>query len=210
MIAITKTYKFFLSLYHRFILYDMSNTNPNTTEGTTTAPTTTVEKKEGNVTQNLANVQRQLMDIDKTEGAKAIAIYEEIGALRSSAYHNKDVKGPSGKTIDELQKEFDTISTAIGEKKASLEKQMQTLLHPPEYTQEERQKILKERADMANAAAQEKPKDLTAFANPELDKIRSQLQNTTLKGGEKASIDDGTGGEGTGKPSGPNKVDPKA
>ena len=158
-----------------------------------------------NVTANLKNIQIQLMDIDKTDGKKAQELMEEIGALRASSYHDKNVKGPSGKTVDELVKAFDALSESIGKKKAALEAQLNAILHPPEYTPEERETILKERTERANAAAQEKPKDLTAFSNPELDRIRAELQKNPLKT-DNAAIDDGTGGEG-GKPSGPNQAD---
>jgi hypothetical protein len=181
----------------------MSNTEENQQNNTNVQVTNTTD--EGNTTKRVQEIQKALLKIDQTKGQQAQDLYNLYGSLVSAP--NADTNPTiEGKTAAQIMEEFEKVSAEVGNDKAKLEAELNELLHPVSQTQAERQEILQKRLKMANAAAQEKPKDLTKFSNPELDAIRKQLQNTTLKGGEKAAIDDGTGGEGR-KASGPNLVD---
>lgn len=157
-------------------------------------PTTATTEENVNITNQIQSIQKQLHEIDATEGAKVQQMLNFAAAAHASP-GGDDVK-VEGKTEAEWMEEFQKASKAVGEKKAELENQLTTLMQQAGRTEspQERRKKWEETVERANKAAQEPVKDLSKFSNEELDKIRSQLQNAPLKGQEKTAVDDGTGG----------------
>lgn len=148
-----------------------------------------------NTTKKIQEIQKQLREIDQTDGLKVQQMLNYAAAAHASP-GGDDVK-VEGKTEAEWMAEFDKESKAIGEKKAALEEQLNQVMQNAGRIEspEERKAKWLETVERANKAAQEPVKDLTAFAHPELDQIRSQLQNAPPKGQETSAVDDGTGGE---------------
>lgn len=148
-----------------------------------------------NTTKKIQEIQKQLREIDQTEGIKVQQMLNYAAAAHASP-GGDDVK-VEGKTEAEWLEEFEKASKAVGEKKAELEKQLNAAMQNAGRIEspEERKAKWLETVERANKAAQEPLKDLTAFAHPELDPIRSQLQNAPPKGQETSAVDDGTGGE---------------
>jgi hypothetical protein len=172
----------------------MSNNN-NTT-------TATQENKE-NITKRMSSIQQQLMALDSSpEAAKVTSYLNLYGALHSSPDENAKI---DGKTAEDYLELFNKESEALGKKRVALETELQELMRANRgMGKEDLEASKKHMIQQSNVAAQEPVKDLTAFAHPELDKIRSELQKNPLPGGDTAAIDDGTGGQ-TPEPAKANK-----
>ena len=167
----------------------------NTAAGADTTATANNETK-FNLTKKIQAVQKSLYEIDATKGAEAQLLLQEYGSLHADP--NPEAKNKDGKTADQLYQEFQEKSAQVGESKKELETELQSLLNQQSsgMTSEQRKAFLDERAKRANAAAQEPVKDMSKFAQPELDRVREELQKNPLSGGAAAAIDDGTGGQG--------------
>jgi hypothetical protein len=163
------------------------STNNNTT--------TTTAAAEENITKRMSSIQQQLLQIDSSpEAAKVTSYLNLYGALHSSPDPEAKI---DGKTAEDYLALFNKESEALGKKRQALEAELQELMRANRgMGKEDLQASKKHMIEQSNVAAQEPVKDLTAFAHPQLDKIRSELQKNPLPGGDTASIDDGTGGQG--------------
>ena len=156
----------------------------------------TPEEIRKNTVARIGELTKQLQDIDDTQGAKARELLNLYGALHADP--SGVAKTEDGKTAADVYAEYEALSGDIAKQRAPLEEQLNDfskgLGMVADYNTLRR--LSKERAEASAKACQEPFRDnLTDFANPELDKIRSALQKNPLPGGDKASIDDGTGGE---------------
>ena len=148
-----------------------------------------------NTIDKVAELRAQLVEIDQNEGEKARELLNLYSALHADPSGDK-AKDSEGRTAAEVYAEYERVSAETAKQKAPLEQQLNDFSKGLGLVADYQtlRQAAKERAEASAAACQEQPKDLTSFSNPELDKIRSQLQTNPLPGGEKASIDDGTGG----------------
>lgn len=147
-----------------------------------------------NTIDKVAELRAQLVEIDQNEGEKARELLNLYSALHADP--STDAKDDQGRTAAEVYAEYERVSGETAKQKAPLEQQLNDFTKGlglvADY--DTLRQAAKERAEASAAACQEQPKDYTQFSNPELDRIRSQLQTNPLPGGEKSSIDDGTGG----------------
>lgn len=144
--------------------------------------------------QQLANLQEELVKIDKDKGKQAMMLMNEYTMLTASSYH-KPAKNSKGQTAADVYEEWQKLTEDIGKQKKVYEDKIHAILNPTELTSDEIKQFRKVQIERANTAAQEIPRDLTKFKNDELDGIRAKLQQSPLKA-DNASVDDGTGGEG--------------
>lgn len=158
-------------------------------QNTTISQTTT-----DNATKNMTEIQKKIYELDTTKGKEVGELYYQWQGAVNQA--NMSGTEEDRKAAEDARAKWEKASEELGQAKSGLESQLLGLTHPALYTPEERKKILTERKEMQEKAITEKPKDNSQFANPQLDEIRKQLQDNPLKGGDAASIDDGTGGEG--------------
>ena len=104
-------------------------------------PTTATTEENVNITKQIQSIQKQLHEIDATEGAKVQQMLNFAAAAHASP-GGDDVK-VEGKTEAEWMEEFQKASKAVGEKKAELENQLTTLMQQAgrtESPQERRKK----------------------------------------------------------------------
>jgi len=155
----------------------------------------TPEEIRKNTQERIAELAAQLQQIDDTEGAKARELLNLYGALHADPSGN--AKDEKGRTAAEVYEEYQTLSGEIAMSRAPLEQQLNDFSKGLGMVADYNtlRKLAKERAEASARNCQEPFKDMTEFSNPQLDKIRSDLQKNPLPGGDKASIDDGTGGE---------------
>lgn len=152
-----------------------------------------------NTVNKVAELRAQLVALDENEGANARELLNLYSALHADPSGDA-AKDEQGRTAAEVYAEYEKVSSEVAAKREPLEAQLNELSKGLGLVADYQtlRQAAKERAEASAAACQEPPaKDLTEFSNPELDKIRSQLQTNPLPGGEKASIDDGTGGAST-------------
>lgn len=154
----------------------------------------TPEQIRKNTIEKVTQLRAQLVEIDQNEGEKARELLNLYSALHADPSGN--AKDDQGRTAAEVYAEYEKVSAETAKQKAPLETQLNEFSKGLGLVADYQtlRAAAKERAEASAKACQEQPKDLTAFSNPELDRIRSQLQTNPLPGGEKASIDDGTGG----------------
>lgn len=164
------------------------------TNDTNTTTQTNAEIRQ-NTINRVVELRAQLVQIDETEGAKANELLQLYSALHVDPSGN--AKDEQGRTAAQVYAEYERVSAEVGQKKKPLEDQLNDFQKGlglvADY--DTLRKAAKERAEASAAACQEPFRDYTEFSNPELDRIRSGLQKNPLPGGDKASIDDGSGGE---------------
>ena len=148
-----------------------------------------------NTIEKVTQLRAQLVEIDQNEGEKARELLNLYSALHADP-SGDNAKDDQGRTAAEVYAEYEKVSAETAKQKEPLEAQLNEFNKGLGLVADYQtlRAAAKERAEASAAACQEPPKDLTAFSNPELDRIRSQLQTNPLPGGEKSSIDDGTGG----------------
>ena len=146
--------------------------------------------------KRISEIQNALIELDEKEAPKAQSLLQQASALHADPSAGT-AKNADGKTESELIAEFNKVSGEIGKKRAKLEEELISLTKKVGAVADNKtlRELAKQRALASQLAVQEPPQDLAKFANPALDKIRSELQKNPLPGGETASIDDGTGGE---------------
>lgn len=155
----------------------------------------TTDQIRENTIARIGELTKQLAEIDEVEGAKARELLNLYSALHVDPSDN--TKDAEGRTAAQVYEEYVKVSNEVAQKKKPLEDQLadfQKGLGRIADNETLRQ-ASKERAAASQAACQEPFRDYTEFSNPELDRIRSGLQKNPLSGGDKAAIDDGSGGE---------------
>jgi len=155
----------------------------------------TPEEIRKNTQERIAELAAQLNEIDNTRGAEARELLNLYGALHADPSGNAVDK--DGRTAAQVYEAYEKLSQEIATERAPLEAQLNDFSKGLGMVADYNtlRKLAKERAEASARNCQEPFKDMTEFSNPQLDKIRSDLQKNPLPGGDKASIDDGTGGE---------------
>ena len=148
-----------------------------------------------NTIDKVTQLRAQLVEIDQNEGEKARELLNLYSALHADPSGDQ-AKDDQGRTAAQVYAEYERVSAETAKQKAPLEAQLNDFSKGLGLVADYQtlRAAAKERAEASAAACQEQPKDYTQFSNPELDRIRSQLQTNPLPGGEKSSIDDGSGG----------------